>query len=329
MLRRREGAAPVLDPIDQELLDGVDAEFRWHVLVTSASCSPQEAEQRLRRMLSTGALEGTAGDTRPASQTSLAPVAAPAAPAPVQRLATPSAPTAAQALLRQLQASRGGVRAPSAEVVRASIPAVAPKTPSAASNPMTVQSLPTGGAMSSSPHAVAAGESKLQALIDEFAQGQGIQRWSAARLREALQEELADHCVQAMTILQSVLSQMDDPRIRAERTRLQLKGQRGTSRVYRSRAMEAEQASQKKEAAELWRKALDAAPEDVEAALHAAKNYLDSGDLKQAAHFARRAVQLAPENASAHRLLLRFFQQTGMDASAQRERDILAKLQKT
>lgn len=70
----------------------------------------------------------------------------------------------------------------------------------------------------------------------------------------------------------------------------------------------------------------DTLSSDAEAAMRTAKCLLDAGDLKQAAYYARRAAQLAPNNVSAHRVLLRFFQRSGMTASAQREREILRKL---
>jgi len=163
-------------------------------------------------------------------------------------------------------------------------------------------------------------------LIDELSRGQGMQRWSAARLREALEEELAGNFLQAVAILQVVLAQMEDPRIRAERMRLQDKSQRAASGIYRSQALDAEKQRKHSEAAEHWRKVVEANPTDADAALHAAKNYIEAGDLKQAAHHARRATQLAPNNINAHKVLLHFFKRSGMEASAQREREILAKL---
>ncbi len=400
MLRRTPGAPKPEDEIDEELVDGVEAEFPWHVLVNSASCSPEEAAERIERLLEEGFLEGTAGDTRngaktvpprPVSQSvrtvaeplrtspppilgsdaprspsasSFVPVAVPSSGhsfAPIQRTPTaqslapvqytpagqslvpgqriPTAQSLAQvqyvpsgqslapaqlratppkgsaltgeALLRELRALRGGTSLPPAESLRPAASTGRPPANSAA---------PAKGSF--------VVDSPLGALIEEFSQGHGIYRWSAVRLREALEEELAGNYLQAVAILQVVLAQVEDPRIRAERVRLQDKSQRLSSGVYRSRALDAERERNPKEAAEHWRKVLEALPSDAEAALHAAKCSLEAGDLKQAAHFARHAVQIAPENVNAHRLLLRFYEKTGMEASAQRERDILQKLRK-
>ncbi len=361
VLRRCPGSPAPTDPIDQELIEGVEMDFPWHVLIRSACCEPEEAEQRLHRLLSMGCLEGTTGDMRPASKTRLQPVQIPVAgeigPAPtgksVMHARTP-APSSEQ-LLRDLRTLRGGHSMPPVEVTRRPPPGVsvaqsqAPRasssapgwsvsappapsfTPSSAPPMRSTGSTPTGystPAASMPPGGVGSCDvdSPLELLIVEFSQGLGMQRWTAARLREALEEELAGNFIQAIAIIQLVLARVDDPRIRAARQRLQDKSQRATSGVYRSRALESEKANQHAEAAEHWRKVLEATPTDAEAALHTARNFFEAGDLKQAAHFARRATQLAPNNIKAHKLLLRFFQKTGMDASAQREREILAKL---
>ncbi len=383
MLRRKPGASKPDDVIDEELIDSVEAEFPWHVLINSASCSPEEAEQRLQRLLDEGVLEGELGASRNNAKTvppramvqprtTVAPPRT-SPPRPISGSTAPSAPSAmgvsfapgqraptgrfyepvrvptaqslppvqtrtitsqgmqppsgqslppasartsaapmpsGEALLRELRALRGGTSLPPPESLR----------PATTSRPPTNSAAPRkSGFVVDSP---------LGGLIEEFSQGQDIHRWSAARLREALEEELAGNYVQAISLLQVVLTQLDDPRIRAERARLQDKSQRLSSGVYRSRALDAERARNPKEAAEQWRKVLEALPSDAEAALHAAKCSLEAGDLKQAAHFARHAVQLAPNNVSAHRLLLVFFERTGMEANAKREREILQKLKK-
>jgi len=356
MLRRKPGAPRPVDEIDQELVEGVEAELPWQVLIRSASCAEEEAEQRLYRLLRMDFLEGTPGvstnsrsNLQPVTvRSSFVPKAIPIAPStPPQRTlpspgqasvrpspvssvmpprSTPPAPSAApkanpvgQDLLRQLRAMRGGHSQPPAEALgRTSMPPRA----NTSLPPRATTSLPPG----QSPRFVI--DSPLGALIDEFSRGEGMQRWAAARLREALEEELAGNTLQAMAAIQVVLAQLEDPRLRAERERLQDKTRRASSSAYRLRAVEAEQGSRYREAAEEWRKVLEAFPSDADAALHAAKCYMEAGELKQSAHFARTATLLAPDNVAAHRLLLRFFRKTGMEASAQRQREILEKLRK-
>jgi hypothetical protein len=171
-------------------------------------------------------------------------------------------------------------------------------------------------------------DSPLAALIHEFSGGQERERWCAARLRAALHEELSGNVQQAISTLEAILTQVSDPRIRAERDRLQSRSLKATSGVYRSRALLAERADKHKEAVESWRKVLEAFPDDAEATLHAAKCSLEMGDLKQASMHARRAVELAPDSVAAHKLLLRFFRKTGMEHNANREREILRRLAK-
>jgi hypothetical protein len=179
----------------------------------------------------------------------------------------------------------------------------------------------------SSPGALSV-SSALLPLIEEFSHGQGIQRWAAARLREALLEELAGNLTQAVAILQVVMAQIEEPRVRAERDRMQNQLKAAASGVHRSRALSAERDSRPREAVEHWSKVLDANPQDVEAALHAGLCALNAGDLKQAGLFAKRAVELAPNNINAHKILHRFFRKAGMERSAKREEEIIAKLKK-
>jgi tetratricopeptide (TPR) repeat protein len=171
-------------------------------------------------------------------------------------------------------------------------------------------------------------DSPLLTLIRELAGGPGMQRWTAARLREALNEELSGNFLEAVSILQVVMAQVEDPRIRAERDRLHSKALQASSGVFRSQAIEAERELRHNEAAENWRKVLEAQPNDADAALHAAMCYMEGGNLKQAGALARRAVELAPASVNAHRILYRFFRKTGMEASAKREHEILSKLRR-
>jgi tetratricopeptide (TPR) repeat protein len=181
---------------------------------------------------------------------------------------------------------------------------------------------------SSAPPAAASVDSPLAALIQELAGGADMQRWCAAQLREALEQDLSGQVEQALATLQTVMTQLSDPRIRVERDRLQAKSLRASSGVYRARALRAESAARHEEAAESWRKVLEACPDDAEAALHAAMCCMESGNIRQAGVHARRAVELAPNSISAHKLMLRFFRKTGMQRNADREREILRKLAK-
>jgi hypothetical protein len=184
------------------------------------------------------------------------------------------------------------------------------------------------GGSSSAPPGAGSVDSPLAALIQELAGGADLQRWCAARLREALEQDISGQVEQALATLQTVLTQLSDPRIRVERDRLQAKSLRAASGVYRARALRAESASRHEEAAESWRKVLEACPDDAEAALHAAMCCMEAGDIRQAGVHARRAVELVPNSVSAHKLLLRFFRKTGMERNADREREILKKLAK-
>jgi hypothetical protein len=192
-------------------------------------------------------------------------------------------------------------------------------------------SVTSGGrpdASSSAPPGTGSVDAPLAALIQELAGGADLQRWCAAQLREALEQDLSGQVEQALATVQAVMTQFSDPRIRIERDRLHAKSLRTVSGVYRARALRAESASRHEEAAESWRKVLEACPDDVEAVLHAAKCSMESGDIRQAGVHARRAVELTPNSVAAHKLMLRFFRKTGMERNADRERQILRKLAK-
>ncbi len=235
MLRPKPGAPRPVDPIDRKLVEGVESELPWHVLIQSAPCASAEAEQRLLRLWRGGLLTGTPGALRP-SRTRLAavqaqpgsiasegPKHAPQAP-PGERLSRPvqTVPVDGQALLCELRAMRGGTSQPAPESVQIRTNAV---------EAMRL-GVPPGA---------------VRPVVDASIAGR---------------------------------------------------------RVH------------------------DTLPTDAEAAMGTARCLLEAGDLKQAAYYARRAAQLAPNNVSAHRVLLRFFQRSGMEASAQREREILRKLTK-
>lgn len=188
---------------------------------------------------------------------------------------------------------------------------------------------PTSVASSAPPAGAQVGfESPLAALIDEFSRGQERERQCARLLGAALHEELSGNVQRAIEILHELTVQLNDARIRAERDRLQALTAKASSGIYRAHALKAERAAKHKEAAESWRKVLEACPDDAEAALHVASCSMELGDLKRAGTYARRAAELAPESVAAHRLLWRFFRKTGMEHNANREREILRKLSK-
>jgi hypothetical protein len=290
------------------------------------------------------------------SQSSVPPEARSSAPPAAGAL------SARESLLRELvrrsgvsfspvdgNAARGSSVPPSADgslrgyhkpaTVSSTPPATISSTPPAArSEPAPSDSFPTpvgypseapsSGSASSSGYSRPVHMSPLVALIDEFSHGEGMQRWAAARLREVLHEENAGNYLQAVSVLQMVMAQLEDLRVRTERDRIQTRMLQSSSGIHRSRALEAENNLRHREAAEHWRKVLDAFPNDADAALHAAMCMMEAGDLKQAGALAKRAVELAPNSVSAHKILLRFFKKAGMEMSAKRETEILQKLRK-
>jgi hypothetical protein len=253
---------------------------------------------------------------------------------PPVRASEPAAPIATGPLPGYYSVRPGG---PPSERVAGSRPPAAELEPGPS---VIISSAPPGrysvradgqsGASNSAPPGRSEGgfDSPLAALIYEFSGGEELERWCAARLRAALHEELSGNVQQAISILQTVMAHVSDPRIRGERDRLQARSLKATSGVYRSQALLAERADKHKEAVESWRKVLAAFPNDAEATLHAAQCSMQMGDLKQASVHARRAVELAPDSVAAHKLLLRFFRKTGMERNAAREREILRRLAK-
>jgi hypothetical protein len=268
---------------------------------------------------------------------------------PPGKTVPPSARAARDALLRELATRRSVTSHPPARIsepapesprdatpgyysMRGSAP------PASEPNRKAITSAPPGRysmgsdalsrASSSAPPSAGDGgfDSPMAALIHEFSGGQERERWCAGRLRAALHEELSGNVQEAINILQAVLVQVNDARIRAERDRLKERSLKATSGFYRSRALIAEKADRHKEAVESWRKVLEAFPDDAEATLHAAKCSLEMGDLKQASVHARRAAKLAPDSVAAHKILLRFFRKAGMEHNANREREILRRL---
>ncbi|HEX6239300.1 MAG TPA: hypothetical protein VFZ61_00345, partial [Polyangiales bacterium] len=99
---------------------------------------------------------------------------------------------------------------------------------------------------------------RLAGLVDELMRGNELQRWCAARLHEAATHERAGELQQAINALQLAMSQNSDPRIRQERDRIQTGNQRAASGVFRARAITEERANKHKEAADNWRRVLEA-----------------------------------------------------------------------
>jgi hypothetical protein len=348
MLRRKPGATATLDSVDRQLLKGVDAGLPWRSLLTCASCEPAEAELRLLRLLREGQLEGTLGE---APRPYAAPVAATSS-------APPGALAARDALLRELTRRSGTSYPPvSSAPPGASVPPARPSgtsyspvsstrpgasapparpsaVPSVSQRPGYYSMKPSDGEATCATRSGTPGslrptfDSPLAGLIDEFARGNAAQVWAAARLRQALEEELAGNVQEAIGILQLVMVQVSDPRLRVERDRLKAGRFRASSGVYRAQARDAERSMKHAQAAENWSKVLEACPDDAEAALHAAHCCIEIGELRQAGIYARRAVELAPQSVTAHKVLLRFYRKTGMEQSANREREILRKLDK-
>jgi hypothetical protein len=289
----------------------------------------------------------------------------PTSSTPPGKTLPPSALAAGEALLRELAMRRSGTSFPPAAAPRrpsdltspggslapgyynfrpsSAYPSGSSAPPPSSDRPVDprrepVTSAPPGrysvtpsdraGASSSAPPGTGSVDSPLATLIQELAGGADLQRWCSARLREALEHDLSGQVEQALATVQTVMTQLSDPRIRIERDRLQAKSLRAVSGVYRARALRAESASRHEEAAESWRKVLEACPDDVEAVLHAAMCSMESGDIRHAGVHARRAVELAPNSVAAHKLMLRFFRKTGMELNADRERQILRKLAK-
>jgi tetratricopeptide (TPR) repeat protein len=170
--------------------------------------------------------------------------------------------------------------------------------------------------------------SPLALLADEFANGDRLARWASGFLRRADQEERAGDCQAAITTLQTAMACCSDLRLRAQRDRLRAPLARALAEEQRARAVEAEQANRHRDAAEHWRKVLEADGSDKQAALHAASCFMQAGDTRQAGQYAKRATELEPNDPQARRLLLRCYEAMGMTQSAAREREALEELQR-
>jgi hypothetical protein len=354
-----EAAMRIMRLIQQGYLEGKPGEDSAPPTAHTLPTMPPPARATFSRSAVTRPVQAPSGASD-ASAAGSAPVTAPTTPAPAQANASPSgrpmsenARAAREALLRELAtrrsgaslppvspSSRPGAAGPAAGPANSGWYSVRPDRAHGSSAPPDRPEVTTPGrySMQSEEQPSAYGsapppdwpgfDTKLAALIDEFARGSELERWCAARLHEAQHHEAMGEEQKAIGALQLAMAQNSDPRIRAQRDRLQSRSLKAASGVYRARALTEERQSKHKEAAESWRKVLEACPDDVEAAVHAASCCMEIGEIKQAGQHARRAVELAPDNVAAHRLLLRFFRKTGMELNANREREILRKLAK-
>ena len=96
----------------------------------------------------------------------------------------------------------------------------------------------------------------------------------------------------------------------------------------REAAVKAESERQFAEAASLWGRVAEAT-DDVEAFVAAARNYLRCphlADQAKAGPLARKAIALDPHHVRANKVLLDFFEHTGMHRSAERQRGLLEDL---
>jgi curved DNA-binding protein CbpA len=247
------------------------------------------------------------------------PQAAPRAPVATQPQQPAPAPSAASnSSARSIAPPRSSAR----EALLKSLEARrrVPGAPAQAKEP--VQASP-------SVHGRAFEDSPLGVIADDLAKrGDNDSTWAANQLRQALKNERAGETVAVVAILQTVMTRVSDPRLRELRDKLHKQGLQAGATEHRNKALQAEQSNSLKEAAEHWRKVLEAEPNDAKAALHAAACLIKAGDVRGAGLYAKRAVELAPNDPNARKVALRFYDTMGMSANANRERDALTKLTK-
>jgi tetratricopeptide (TPR) repeat protein len=172
-------------------------------------------------------------------------------------------------------------------------------------------------------------ESPLENLASEFASSSDANaRWSAGALREVYNLEKRGEVSSALALMQVVVSRFGDPRVREQRDRLQDIIKKASSSGHREKAVAAQNSKNYAQAAEHWRNVSDVERNDGKAALEAAVCYMHAKEMKLAGQYAKRAVELAPQSVLARRVLLRFYEQMGMELNANRERQALEKLSK-
>jgi curved DNA-binding protein CbpA len=172
-------------------------------------------------------------------------------------------------------------------------------------------------------------ESPLESLASELASSPDpTGRWSAGALREAHNLEKRGEVSSALALMQVVVSRFGDPRVREQRDRLLDITKKASSNDHREKAVAAQNSKNYAQAADHWRNVSDADRKDGKAALEAAVCYMHAKEMKLAGQYAKRAVELQPQSVLARRVLLRFYEQMGMELNANRERQALEKLSK-
>jgi curved DNA-binding protein CbpA/Tfp pilus assembly protein PilF len=293
------------------------AAARSGVVSTRPAASYANSTPPAPAVSSTPPREAVAPPARKATQPSMPPVNKPSqpslrppvitqpAPAPsapsssAARSIAPGRPAAREALLKSLEARR---RVPGA------------------TNPPGASPTAYGRAVE---------PSQLEVLADELARrADKDSGWAAGELRRAARNERAGEIAAVIAVLQTVMIRVSDPRLRELRDKLHKQTLQAGAKEFRAKALSAEQSSNHREAAENWRKVLEAEPNDAKAALHAGACLIKAGDVKAAGQFAKRAVELAPNDPNARKVALRFYETMGMTANANREREALGKLAK-
>jgi hypothetical protein len=166
----------------------------------------------------------------------------------------------------------------------------------------------------------------LALALELDADGVGIKRWAAARLRDAHTEELAGHLLDAANILRMIVERLSDPRLQREADRLNRALITHTAHTLRTRARSAERSGDYRGAAEQWKRIALGLTEDGEAHLQAARALLEIGQTSDAGRYAMRAAELMPEASQPREVLIRFFEATGMTLNAKRERAALKRI---
>jgi hypothetical protein len=274
--------------------------------------------------------------TRPAAPSAPAPAARPAAARPAPAITTPppasklSQPSLRPPVITHSQAPAPSSSTGSSPGVSRSSPPARPSAREALLKSLEARRIRPAapGAANSQAPGPAQG-SPLEAIISDLSRRPDAHTsWAMPQLRKAAQHERAGELDQVVAILQAVMVRVSDPRLRELRDKVHKQALQKGASEHKNLAMQAEQSKNLKEAAEHWRKVLEAEPNDARAALRAGACLLKAGEVKQAGQFAKRAVELAPGDVNARKLALRFYEAMGMTLNATREREAVAKLEK-